>query len=176
MERMDAQPHIESPQQTNPDIAANKDSAALSYAWILAVFIFFWKKDSPYVRFHARQALVLFILSLLLWPIPYVGHYLDLAVLALCILGFLNAADGKQKSLPVIGSIATGRWSQLRFWHRASVSAKKVPAPVQPNKHQELSRVAPPISSLPDLKPVQPTQAIQPQPTESVPTPPPLAP
>ena len=32
------------------DIEQNKDMAALSYAWILSVIIFFARKDSPFTR------------------------------------------------------------------------------------------------------------------------------
>lgn len=96
------------------DIEENKDIAALSYAWILSVIIYFFKKDSPFVRFHAKQGIVLFILSLLVWTLPIVGRFFELLILALCVLGFLGAAQGQWKDLPIIGDMASGRWSHVR--------------------------------------------------------------
>lgn len=123
------------------DVAENKDLAALSYAWVLAVFLFFWKKDSPFVRFHARQGIVLFILSIVVWFIPFVSRILELFVLAFCIFGFLAAAQGQWKDLPIIGDIASGRWSHVRaswqeivhsvvrLWRRVTHSGKKNQTP-----------------------------------------------
>lgn len=96
------------------DVEENKDIAALSYAWVLSVFIFFLKKNSPFVRFHAKQALILFLLSIVVWIIPVVGHFLELLVLALCVFGFLAAAQGQWKELPIVGDAASGRWSHVR--------------------------------------------------------------
>jgi fumarate reductase subunit D len=119
------------------DIMENKDIAALSYAWILSVFVYFWKKESPFVRFHAKQGIVLFILSILVWLIPFVGRFLELLILALMVLGFLGAAQGQWKELPIIGDMASGRWSHVRqswkdvvqsivrLWRRLASSLKK---------------------------------------------------
>ncbi len=96
------------------DVEENKDIAALGYAWILAVFVYFLKKDSPFVRFHAKQGIVLFILSILVWTIPFIGRFLELLILALCVLGFLGAAQGQWKELLIIGDMASGRWSHVR--------------------------------------------------------------
>ena len=69
-------------------------------------------KDDPFVKFHVKQGLVLFIvwagtwfLGVLpfLWPIIYL---VQLAVFVLAIIGILNAVHGKQKELPVIGRFA----------------------------------------------------------------------
>lgn len=102
------------PQPPKDDVQENKDIAALGYVWILSVFVYFWKKDSPFVRFHAKQGIVLFILSILLWVVPVAGRFLELLVLALMVLGFLGAAQGQWKDLPIIGDIASGRWSHVR--------------------------------------------------------------
>ncbi len=96
------------------DVDENKDIAALGYAWILSLFVYYLKKDSPFVRFHAKQGIVLFILSIVVWAIPIVGRFLELLILALCVLGFLGAAQGQWKDLPIIGDMASGRWSHVR--------------------------------------------------------------
>lgn len=88
------------------DIAENKDLAALSYVWILSLVIYFSKHNSPFVRFHAKQGLLLFAFSLLFAMIPGLSTILLLVILAFSVLGFLNAAQGLKKDLPLIGAIA----------------------------------------------------------------------
>lgn len=111
------------------DVAQNRDIAALGYVWILSVVVFFSKRHSPFVQFHAKQGMVLFVLSILVWLIPFVGKLLELIVLALCVLGFLSAAQGQWKDLPLVGPLA--RWDKkgvreswrgitdaaVRMWH-----------------------------------------------------------
>lgn len=104
--------------------------AALSYVWILSVIVYFAKKDSPFVRFHARQGIVLFVLSIVCWFVPMVGRLLELIVLALAVIGFLGAAQGHWKELPVIYAVSQGDWKGARrgwqsvvqsiadLWHR----------------------------------------------------------
>ena len=111
----------------------------MSYVWILSVFVFFWKKDSPFVRFHAKQGLVLFIASLVFWGIPFIGQLLELAVLALCAMGFMAAAQGQMKDLPIVGPAARGSWSEMRaswrsivhtvsrLWHKKDDSSPPTP-------------------------------------------------
>ncbi len=96
------------------DVEENKDIAALSYAWILSIVVFFTRRNSPFVRFHAKQGIVLFILSIAFWMVPFVGRMLELVVLAFCALGFINAAQGKWKDLPLIGAAARGDWKAVR--------------------------------------------------------------
>ena len=123
------------------DVEINKDIAALSYAWVLSVVVFFWKKDSPFAQFHAKQGMVLFVLSIGATLIPLVGRYLNLLILMLCVLGFINAAQGQWKGIPIIGDIAGGQWSHVRqswrdvisaivqLWNRLFHSDKKEHAP-----------------------------------------------
>ena len=96
--------------QTDPgaadDAQKNRDIAAVGYIWVLSVIVFFAKKESPFVRFHARQGIVLFILSIISWMIPLIGRYIELVILALGVLGFLAAAQGQWKELPLIGPLS----------------------------------------------------------------------
>ncbi|NPA79617.1 MAG: hypothetical protein GXO29_01010 [Thermotogae bacterium] len=97
------------------DIERNKLLAALSYVWIL--FILYWIVDSPFVKFHAKQSLVIFLAEMGLWilgifaggMIPMWGmisSLLFLLLLALRIVGFINALTGKAAKLPVVGDMA----------------------------------------------------------------------
>ncbi|HBQ25858.1 MAG TPA: hypothetical protein DD791_05655 [Syntrophomonas sp.] len=91
------------------DIEKNKTMAGLAY------IIFFLPliacPDSQYGRFHANQALLLFILgfggSMILSMIPIIGWVLlpvfALGVFVLAIMGLVNGFGGKGKELPLIG-------------------------------------------------------------------------
>jgi len=94
------------------DVEENKDLAAFSYVWIMSVFVYISKRQSPFVAFHAKQGMVLFLFSILFWFIPGIWRFLELIVLGGAILGFLAAAQGQWKEVPIIGSLARGT---LRF-------------------------------------------------------------
>ena len=70
------------------DIQKNKDVAAMSYLWILSVVVLYARRDSPFIRYHARQGVWLFVISIPLWLIPRVGHFLEFVILAGMILVF----------------------------------------------------------------------------------------
>lgn len=134
-----APPAPATPVTQDSDIVDNKDIAALGYMWVLSVFAYFYRRNSPFVRHHARQGIVLFVLSIVCWSIPFVGRFLELGVLALVIMGFLNAAQGKYAPLPLIYAVSHGDIKMLRqswktvvdaivaLWHRIR-SRKATPA------------------------------------------------
>jgi uncharacterized membrane protein len=85
---------------------------------ILAYILFFvpllteTKKD-PFVKFHVKQGLVLFIgwvVACIIAAIPFWGwlaaRLLNLFLFVLMIIGILNAAKGKQEPLPLIGKFS----------------------------------------------------------------------
>lgn len=94
------------PQQN--DVEENKAIAALSYLWIVSVVVLLMKKDSQFAQFHAKQALILFLLSFL---VLFVGSFvrflgwINLVVLVYAIWGFISAFQGKWQHLPGIASI-----------------------------------------------------------------------
>jgi len=79
------------------------------------------KKD-PFVRYHVRQGLILFILGVVIWIFngmiynifPFgmwgfarmISWILNLAVFVLFILGVINALGHKEEPLPIIGKFA----------------------------------------------------------------------
>jgi len=101
------------------DINENKGISVLSYLGILFLIPLLVKKDSKYVKFHVNQGLVLFIIDIAITildgvfkPLGVAGSVLSgltgiagLAVFILMIMGIVNAATGKVKELPIIGSI-----------------------------------------------------------------------
>lgn len=91
----------------------NKTIAIIAYiTWIglLVAFIMNKDKQDPFVKFHIRQNLGLFvigILSGLLNFIPTVGAMISYVVFAilfvLWIIGLLSAFNGKANPIPVVG-------------------------------------------------------------------------
>ncbi len=80
--------------------------AAVSYVWILSLVMLMMKKDDAFVQFHAKQALVLFILSLLGF-IPIIGWLVAFCAFIGMIIGFLHAWQGKEYQIPFVYG-----WSQ----------------------------------------------------------------
>jgi uncharacterized membrane protein len=107
------------------DAEKNKIYGILAYVpiplpllWLVPLFA---AKDSPFAKYHANQGFVLFILELALWFILMILTYIFamlgvsllavilslawLGILALIIMGIINAAAGKCVPLPLIGGI-----------------------------------------------------------------------
>ncbi len=88
----------------------NRAVAALGY--ILFFIPLLVDGNNEEYKFHANQGLVLLIVSLIvnIIPrfIPWIGLIIALIggilVLVLCIMGIINALNGEQKELPIIGS------------------------------------------------------------------------
>lgn len=99
------------------DIQDNKIWAALSYVGILFILpLLVNGGNSRYGKFHANQGFILFLAGIvcgiagaILGMIPIIGGILSallsLALLALTIIGIINAANGKAKELPLIGGL-----------------------------------------------------------------------
>ncbi len=94
------------PQGGDKDVEENKVLAAISYLWIVSLIILLVKKESPFAKFHAKQGLILWIISIILWFIPYVGWILNLVILVFIIIGFVQAIGGKWWKVPGVGQLA----------------------------------------------------------------------
>lgn len=85
---------------------------------VIAYIIFFLPlltdaKNDPFVKYHVKQGLVLFIgyiIEIFIGRIPFFGWIisplLGIFLFILFIIGIINAVGGKEKPLPVIGSFA----------------------------------------------------------------------
>ncbi len=104
------------PSSQDDDVKNNKDVAAFSYVWIMSVFIYFLRRESPFVVHHAKQGIVLFLLSLPLLLVPFIGHILTLPLIAAMMFGFIQASHGHWSSIPLIGDLSRGelQWSHIR--------------------------------------------------------------
>lgn len=100
------------------DITTNKVMAILAYLSWLVIIPLFGAKDSKFARFHCNQGLVLAIAEVLAWVVfgilrrlPFIGWIfglceglLSLVCFIFTVLGIINAANGRAKELPIIGS------------------------------------------------------------------------
>ena len=84
---------------------------ALSYVWILSVVVLAARKNNEYVRFHANQGFLLFILSLFFW-FPVLGWLLAVIVTILVIIGIFKSLQGEEWPLPILAQPAKqiGGW------------------------------------------------------------------
>lgn len=123
-----------SPDQTtdNPQISKSHDMAAFSYVWIMAIFVLIFRRDDDFAQFHARQASVLFFISLFVWMIPAVGNLLEVLVAALMIFGFIQASQGHKYSFPIIGDLISGTLDFDKI--RAKFSEQRNPSPDSDSK------------------------------------------
>ncbi len=87
--------------------------AIISYIGILCLVPILMKEKDEFVKFHAKQGLVLFIAevaTLLISWIPILGWFIGFILwiiwLVLSLMGIINAVGGKQVPLPVIGKFA----------------------------------------------------------------------
>lgn len=98
------------------DIQQNKAMGILAYLGLLVLIPIFAAPQSRFARFHANQGLILDIAAMVISIlagvltsfVPALGIIfllIDLPVIALLILGIVNAASGKAKELPLIGKV-----------------------------------------------------------------------
>lgn len=105
-------------QFTGDDVQKNKDIAAFSYLWIMSVVVYILKRESPFVRYHSKQGMLLFVLSVLVWFVPLIDRLLALVVLAGMVLGFIHAAQGQWKDVPLVGPVSRGEMSLRQAWQQ----------------------------------------------------------
>ena len=100
-------------QQVEASGSSENVYAVLSYLWILCLVPILMKKEDEFVRFHARQGLMLFIIEIavaiigivpLLGPLVYVLGIFICGVLS--VIGIIQVLMGNKWSIPVIGEWA----------------------------------------------------------------------
>jgi len=80
--------------------------AALSYVWILSIVMLIMKRNDQFIQMHAKQALILFLFSLVSF-IPVIGWIIGFLAFVGMVLGFINAWQGKEFKLPFIYAWST---------------------------------------------------------------------
>lgn len=85
--------------------------AALSYLFILVFVPLLVRRDDPYVVYHAKQGLVIFVGYILAaivvnW-VSILGSLLWLLLMIISVVGVVQAVQGKRWKIPVITSLAS---------------------------------------------------------------------
>jgi len=103
----------EAQQPDTNDAEQNKLMAIIAYILFFIPLLTGDHQKSPFVKFHANQGTVLFLVSVgaqvasSILMVVVIGCILSplfgIASLILCVLGIINAANGKTVPLPVIG-------------------------------------------------------------------------
>lgn len=83
----------------------SKIFAALSYLWVLSIVFYVLKKDDAYVQFHARQGMVLFLLSLC-WIVPIIGWIVSFVAFIGIVVGAIKAYSGEKYRIPMVADLA----------------------------------------------------------------------
>lgn len=109
---------MDAPPSDQRDVEENKDIAAFGYIWVMSCVVYVLKRHSPFVRFHAKQAMLLFALSIPIAFIPFtlLSRLLGLCILAGMVYGFLAAAQGQWKNVPFVGPLAHGEMTLREAW------------------------------------------------------------
>jgi uncharacterized membrane protein len=71
------------------------------------------EKESSFVKFHARQStvtfLILLVIFLIFWWIPVIGFLLLIAILVLWLFLMIKALQGERYLLPIVGQMVEGK-------------------------------------------------------------------
>jgi len=98
--------------QSQKPLVKEKNTGMAIVAYIIFFIPFLTEaKNDPFVKFHIKQGLALFISEIIVGIISYilpwqfwmVSRLLNLGLFALMIFGIVNASKGDRKPLPVIG-------------------------------------------------------------------------
>lgn len=98
-----------------PEENRNTAMAVIAYIIFFVPILTGDSKKDPFVNYHVKQGLALFLTAMAIniigWIMPFyiwwsISWLLSLGVLALLIVGILNAVNGKKVPLPLIGKIA----------------------------------------------------------------------
>ncbi len=150
-----AAPAAPTPEDEKRDIEENKDIAAFGYLWVMSVVVYFLRRHSPFVRFHAKQAMVLFLVSLVVWFIPFVNRPLELLLLACMAYGFLNAAQGQKKDVPIVGPLSRNEITLRQAWQQVVALVVRFAKALKDLAKTEPKKQETPFPA-PDAQPTQP--------------------
>ncbi len=106
-------PQVSAPTGTTT-VEKNTLMGVLAYLGILIIIPYLVAKDDAFVKFHIKQGLVLVVIELIVWVLGMNimwGFYgilsiVNLAAIVLSIIGIVNVVQGKEKELPLIGSLS----------------------------------------------------------------------
>lgn len=103
--------------------------AAVGYFAFLFVVPLIVKPKSAYCKFHAKQSMVLFVISIIvlmvLASIPMIGSLLTLALFALYVLAIFRAYKGDLWNIPFVSNFA-GKIDLNAMYNKAGLAVSNV--------------------------------------------------
>jgi fumarate reductase subunit D len=85
----------------------------LAYLGPLVIVSLFMSNNDSFVKFHAKQGLVLFIAEVVIsvlggmfWHLWMLLNLINLACFVFSIIGIMNVVGNKEQELPLIGGLA----------------------------------------------------------------------
>lgn len=86
--------------------------AAASYLWILSLVVLAARKNNEYIRFHANQGVLLFVVSVVSMILGPIGMMINIVVAIAAIMGIIKSIQGEKWSLPAVAGMAQslGNW------------------------------------------------------------------
>jgi uncharacterized membrane protein len=129
MDNSSATPPAVTPELPQQEIDSGKTMAVLAYIPVAMIglivsIVVLVQKNNAYALYHAKQALTLFIVTLVAClactPLLFIciGIPLLIAVeigaIVLCVIGIVNASSGKCKPLPLIDKFATKMFGNIQ--------------------------------------------------------------
>jgi uncharacterized membrane protein len=110
---MEETPKVEIPKVGTPQKAPVNVMAVISYIGPLCLVPILTKEKDEFVKFHAKQGLVLFIGEVAVWIIfgfvPvlwFLANLVNILWLVLSIIGIINVTKGEKKEIPLVGKFA----------------------------------------------------------------------
>ena len=100
-------------ENASPDHKKGKNIGMAVVAYILFfVPLLTEARNDPFVKYHVKQGLVLFIAGVLCMVVAgtlflfWLTPILNLVIIVFAVLGIINAVNGKEAPLPLIGQFA----------------------------------------------------------------------
>jgi uncharacterized membrane protein len=93
------------------DIEENRELAAFSYFLFFSPLLLYTRRDSSFIQFHSKQAVVLFFLTIVLTSLGDPFHYGIFLILAICLTGLIQANQGRKWKIPFIANIIESGFS-----------------------------------------------------------------
>ena len=99
----------------NPTPGGDKKHSNNVVMGVIAYILFFVPlltdaKDDPFVKYHVKQGLMIFLIGLVAAILSPVLYYLSLVIhlfiLVMAILGIMNVLNNKKEPIPLIGQYA----------------------------------------------------------------------
>lgn len=83
----------------------------LAYFWVFSIVALALKKNNSFIKFHASQGVLIFLLSFV-FIIPFLGWIIGILLCVLAIIALIKAYNGEKWELPLLGGVAQelGDW------------------------------------------------------------------